>query len=93
MCSDTAQNGSQHNNCLDQMKKSAKSSEENKMMDAERPKCEKQSQNGNDRKRNRPTWMTTILAKVAEKISSIAKMELGETSRKAYTSDKREAWW
>ena len=43
------------------MKKSVKSSEENKMVEAERPKCEKQNQNGSDTKRN--TRRTTRLAK------------------------------
>ena len=73
------------------MEESAKSSEENKIMEAERPKCEKEIQNGSDRKRN--TWRTTKLAMLADKVQSIARMELGETSGKANTSIKRETWW
>ena len=75
------------------MEKSVKSSEENKMVEAERPKCEKQVQNGSDTKRN--TWRTTGLAKVAGKIpvQRIARMELGLTSGKADTSNIRETWW
>ena len=56
------------------MKKSVKSSEESKMVEAERPKCEKQVLNGSGIKRN--TWRTTRLAKVAGKIQSEARMDL-----------------
>ena len=38
------------------------------MMEAERPKCEKQIQNGSDTKRN--TWRTTRLAKSSRQDTS-----------------------
>ena len=47
-CSKTAQNSSQCDNYLDKVEKSTKTSEENKIVEAERLENEEQIQNGSD---------------------------------------------
>ena len=72
------------------MEESTKTSEENKMVEAKRLKGRSKFNIEvikSEIRSGQKYWQ-----RVAEKIQSIAKMELGETSRKVSTAGRRETW-